>query len=285
MKKRNFTVFTIFICSLVLISCDSIPGKKTIPDVVFATTPHKVVKEMLKLAEVNKDDVVYDLGSGDGRIVIAAARDFGGRGVGVELDKELVTESIKNAKEAGVAERVKFLEEDFFTVDLREATVVALYLLPEMNARLLPKFLKELKPGSKIVSHMWEMGKWKPDMMLKAYHTTVYLWVVPAQVEGNWQVMLRNEKGSREYTLAIKQDFQKIRATLSDEKRRYSVEDTNLQGSDIAIKVSDAVRGRIFIINLEGAVMGDVMEGTAFIREGGTPFAVQYSMKAERLMQ
>jgi SAM-dependent methyltransferase len=285
MKKRIFPVFTVFICSLVLISCDSIPGKKTIPDVVFATTPHKVVREMLKLAEVNKDDVVYDLGSGDGRIVIAAARDFGGRGVGVELDKELVAESVKNAKEAGVAERVKFLEEDFFAVDLREATVVALYLLPEMNARLMPKFLRELKPGSKVVSHMWEMGKWKPDMTLKAYNTTVYLWVVPAQVEGNWRVMLRNEKGSREYTLAIKQDFQKIRATLSDEKRRYSVEDTNLQGSDIAIKVSDAVRGRIYIINMEAAAKKDTMEGTAFIREGDTPFAEQYSMKGERLMQ
>jgi len=285
MKKRIFPVFTMFICSIVLISCDSIPGKKTIPDVVFATTPHKVVKEMLKLAEVNKYDVVYDLGSGDGRIVIAAARDFGGRGVGVELDKELVAESVKNAKEAGVAERVKFLEEDFFTVDLHEATVVALYLLPEMNARLMPKFLKELKPGSKVISHMWEMGKWKPDMMLKAYNTTVYLWIVPAQVDGSWRVTLTNEKESREYTLAIKQDFQKIRATLSDEKRRYSVEDTNLQGSDIAIKVSDAVRGRIFIINMEGAVKGDIMEGTAFIREGDTPFSAQYSMKAERLKQ
>jgi SAM-dependent methyltransferase len=285
MKKKVVHIVSTLVFFLILCSCDSIPGKKTIPDVVFATTPHKVVKEMLKLAEVNKDDVVYDLGCGDGRIVIAAARDFGGRGVGVELDKELVAESVKNAKEAGVAERVKFLEEDFFAVDLRDATVVALYLLPEMNARLMPKFLKELKPGSKVVSHMWEMGKWKPDMTLKAYNTTVYLWVVPAQVEGNWRVILRNEKGPREYTLAIKQDFQRVRATLSDGKRRYSVENTNLQGSDIAIKVSDAVRGRIFIINMEGVVKGDIMEGTAFIREGDTPFAVHYSMKGERLSQ
>lgn len=132
---------------------------------------------------------------------------------------------------------------------------------------------------------MWEMGKWKPDMMLKAYDTKVYLWVVPAKVDGSWIVTLRNEKGSREYTLSIRQDFQKIRATLSDGKRRYSVEDTNLQGIDIAISVSDAVRGRIFIIKMEAGVKGDIMEGTAFIREGDSPFAVQYSMKAERLMQ
>jgi hypothetical protein len=148
----------------------------------------------------------------------------------------------------------------------------------------MPKLLKELKPGSKVVSHMWEMGKWKPDMTLKAYNTTVYLWVVPAQVEGNWRVMLRNEKVAREYTLAIKQDFQKIRATLSDEKRRYSVEDTNLQGSDIAISVSDAVRGKILIIKMEAVAKGDIMEGTAFIREGDSPFAAQYSMKAERIV-
>jgi len=283
MKNGFVHMILLLVFCLTLCYCDSIPGKKTIPDVHFATTPHKVVKEMLKLAGVNKDDVVADLGSGDGRIVIAAARDFGARGGGVELDKELVAESIKNAKESGVAEKVKFLEEDFFTVDLRDATVVTLYLLPDLNARLVPKFLKELKPGSKIVSHMWEMGKWKPDMTLKAYSTTVHLWIVPAQVDGNWRLTLKNDKGLREYMLTIKQVFQKIRASLSDGKRRYTVEDTNIQGNDIAISVSDAVRGRIFIINMEAVVKENDMEGTAFIREGDTPFAEQYSMKAERL--
>lgn len=284
MKNGFAQLLSSLVLCLTLSCCDSIPGKKTIPDVVFATTPHKVVKEMLKLAEVNKNDVVYDLGSGDGRIVIAAARDFGARGVGVELDKELVVESVKNAKEAGVSERVRFLEEDFFTVDLRDATVVTLYLLPDLNARLLPKFLKELKPGSKIVSHMWEMGRWKPDMTLKAYGTAVYLWVVPAHVDGNWRVTLRNEKETWEYVLLIKQDFQKIRASLSDGKRRYAVEDTNIQGNDITISVSDAVRGRIFIINMEAVVKGNVMEGTALIREGDIPFADRYSMKAEKIV-
>lgn len=283
MKNGVIHLISLLVLCLTLCCCDSIPGKKTIPDVHFATTPHKVVKEMLKLAEVNTNDVVYDLGSGDGRIVIAAARDFGARGVGVELDKELIVESVQNAIEAGVSGRVRFLEEDFFSVDLREATVVTLYLLPDLNTRLLPKFLKELKPGSKIVSHMWEMGKWKPDMTLKAYGTTVYLWVVPARVDGNWRVVLSNEQGPREYRLAIKQDFQKIRATLSDQKRRYNVEDANIQGTDIVLSVSDAVRGRIFIINMEAVVKGDVMEGVALMREGDTPFAEHYSMKAERI--
>lgn len=285
MKKRIAYGISMFFIGLVLCSCDFIPGKKTIPDVVFATTPHKVVKEMLKLAEANQDDVVYDLGSGDGRIVIAAARDFGARGVGVELDKELVAESFKNAKEAGVAERVTFLEEDFFAVDLRKATVVALYLLPELNVRLMPKFLSEMKPGARIVSHRWDMGKWKPDMTLKAYDTTVHLWFVPAQVGGSWRLTLRNEKGSREFNLAIKQNFQRIRATLSDGKRKYTIEDAVIQGTDIVISVEDAVRGKIFVLKLEGEVKGDNIEGAAFIREGDTPFAVEYSMKAERLIQ
>ncbi len=285
MKRRVVHIASILAFCFVLFSCDSIPGKKTIPDVHFATTPHNVVKEMLKLAEVSRDDTVYDLGSGDGRIVIAAARDFGARGVGVELDKELIGESVKNAKEAGVTEKVKFLEEDFFTVDLHDATVVTLYLLPDLNARLLPKFLKELKPASKIVSHMWEMGKWKPDMTLKAYGTTVHLWVVPAWVDGNWRITLNKQTESRGYKLAIKQDFQKIRATLSDEKRRYNVEDTNIEGNDIAMTVSDAVRGRVFIINMEAVVKGDTMEGTAFVREGDTPFAEKYSMIGERIAQ
>jgi SAM-dependent methyltransferase len=239
---------------------------------------------MLKLAEVKKDDVVYDLGSGDGRVVIAAARDFGARGVGVELDKELVAGSTTNAREAGVAERVKFLEEDFFVSDLSTATVVTVYLLPELNIRLIPKFLKELKPGSKVVSHRWEMGKWKPDMTLKAYGTTVHLWVVPAPVDGNWRVTFANEKGRREYTIAIKQDFQKITARLSDGKRQYSIEEANLEGNDIAISVADAVRGRAFKMSITGMVQGDIIEGTALITEGDTPFPLPYSMKAEKIL-
>lgn len=283
MKLTRFLEVATLVGSLILSACDSVPGKKTIPDVHFATTPHKVVKEMLKLAEVGTDDVVYDLGSGDGRIVIAAARDFGARGVGVELDKELVAESTKNARDAGVGERVKFLEEDFFAVNLRDATVVALYLLPELNVRLMPKFLSEMKPGARIVSHRWDMGKWRPDMTLKAYGTVIHLWFIPARVEGTWRLTLRGEKESRQYTLAVKQDFQRIKATLRDEKRRYSIEDAYVQGVEMAISVSDAVRGKIFVLNLEGVVNGDTIEGTAFIREGEVPFAVPYSMKGERI--
>ena len=147
--------------------CSATPRVKTEPDVVFITTSHKVVKEMLKLAELRKDDVLYDLGSGDGRIVIAAARDFGAKAVGIEIDRDLISESTENAKKAGVAERTSFRKEDIFKTDIHEATVVTLFLLPGVNEMLRPKLFKELKPGTRVVSHRFDMGDWKPDVSLR----------------------------------------------------------------------------------------------------------------------
>jgi SAM-dependent methyltransferase len=156
-----------------------VPGVE-VPDV---RTPPEVVIEILRLARVEPDDVVYDLGSGDGRIPIAAARDFGARGVGVELDPDLVAESARNARRAGVTRRTRFLLEDILKADIREATVVILYLSPEMNLRLRPKLLAELKPGSRIVSHDFPIGDWKPERVVnfKGPERThvLSLWVVP----------------------------------------------------------------------------------------------------------
>jgi SAM-dependent methyltransferase len=132
------------------------------PEVPYMPTPEKVVAEMLKVAKVGKNDILYDLGSGDGRIVIAAAKEFGTRGVGVDIDPALVREARENAIKAGVADKVKFLQQDLFETDIHEATVVTLYLLPELNRRLRPKLLSDLKPGSRVVSHNHDMGDWKP---------------------------------------------------------------------------------------------------------------------------
>lgn len=158
--------------------CARVPGVE-VPDV---RTPPEVVIEMLRLARVGPDDVVYDLGSGDGRIVIAAARDFGARGVGIELDPELVTESVKNAQRARVAGRTRFLQQDIFEADLSEATVVTLYLSPEVNLRLRPKLLA-LPPGARIVTHDFPIGDWKPLRVenFKGPERThvLSLWIVP----------------------------------------------------------------------------------------------------------
>lgn len=158
------------------------PEKKE-PDVPFVTTPEAVVLEMLKMAKVTKDDVVYDLGSGDGRIVIAAAKHFGARGVGIELERHLVAESEENARQAGVGGRVRFVHGDIFEADLRDATVVTLYLFPAVNLKLRPKLLGELRPGARIVSHMYDMGDWTPHdntqiVVGRGIHF-VYSWIVP----------------------------------------------------------------------------------------------------------
>ncbi len=159
--------------------CAPVPGQ----EVPYVVTPPQVVDAMLRLAGVGRDDVVYDLGSGDGRIVIAAARDFGARGVGIEIDPRLVAQSTRAAARAGLAERVRFVQQDLFETDLRPATVVTLYLTRELNLRLRPKLLRELRPGARVVSHHFDMGDWPSDRQLSLEvdrsSYMIYLWVIP----------------------------------------------------------------------------------------------------------
>ncbi|UNU27511.1 class I SAM-dependent methyltransferase [Microcoleus vaginatus] len=161
------------------------PAPTRQPDVVYVPTPVAVVDEMLRLANVQSNDVVYDLGSGDGRIVIAAAKKVGARGIGIDINPERIREANQNAKQAGVTDRVQFRQADLFQTDFSEATVVTLYLLPELNVKLRPKLLSELKPGTRIVSHEFDMGDWKPEQVVKVGERTVYYWVVPETPPAN----------------------------------------------------------------------------------------------------
>jgi SAM-dependent methyltransferase len=156
-----------------------------VPDVVYVPTPTQVVREMLRLANVQSNDLVYDLGSGDGRIVIAAAKDRGARGIGIDIDPERVREAKENAQKAGVTDKVEFRQEDLFNIDFSDATVVTLYLLPELNLKLRPKLLSQLKPGTRIVSHAFDMGDWKPEQVVEVDGRTVYYWVVPENPPAN----------------------------------------------------------------------------------------------------
>jgi SAM-dependent methyltransferase len=162
-------------------ACVPVPGQD-VPDV---RTPLAVVNEMLRLADVTASDVVYDLGSGDGRILIAAARDRGARGVGLEIDPALVAQSAERARRLGLADRLSFRQQDLFEADLTPATVVTLYLSPDLNRRLRPKLLSELRPGARIVSHSFDMGDWAPARTLQVSSNegshTLYLWVVPGR--------------------------------------------------------------------------------------------------------
>lgn len=149
------------------------------PDVVYVPTPPEVVDAMLKVANVRTGDVLYDLGSGDGRIVITAAQKFGVRGTGIDINPERIAEANENAKKANVTDKVRFLNEDLFEAKFNDATVVTLYLLPSLNLKLLPKLLSDLKPGTRIVSHAFDMGTWKPEQTLNIDGRSVYFWTIP----------------------------------------------------------------------------------------------------------
>jgi ribosomal protein L11 methylase PrmA len=164
--------------SAVLSQAQKRPASQT-PDVIFVPTPQEVVEDMLRLADVKKGDVLYDLGSGDGRIAITAARKYGVRATGIDIDPDRVREANENARKAGVTNLVQFRQEDLFKADFRDATVITLYLLPDLNVKLRPKLWNELKPGTRIVSHQFEMGTWKPEKKLESNGRTIYFWTVP----------------------------------------------------------------------------------------------------------
>ena len=152
------------------------------PDVIYVPTPQAVVDAMLDVAKVTASDVVYDLGSGDGRIVITAAKKYGARGVGIEIDPALVKKATDNAAAAGVSNRVRFIKQDLFTANISDATVVTLYLLQSINERLRPKLVRELKPGTRVVSHMFNMGpEWPAEKTLEVEHSRIFFWTIPAR--------------------------------------------------------------------------------------------------------
>ncbi|NJL61365.1 MAG: class I SAM-dependent methyltransferase [Methylacidiphilales bacterium] len=160
------------------------PQEKT-PDVVYVPTPPEVVNKMLEVAKVGKNDILYDLGSGDGRIPITAAKKFGTQGIGIDIDPERIKEANENAKKQGVSDKVKFLQQDLFKSDFSKATVVTLYLLPELNVKLRSQLFKQLKPGTRIVSHAFDMGDWKPEQTLNVNGRTVYYWTIPKEIPAN----------------------------------------------------------------------------------------------------
>ena len=272
----------------------TLDAQERAPDIRFVPTPDAVVMEMLKMAKVTKDDVVYDLGCGDGRIVITAAKVFGARGIGIDIDPERIKESTQNAKNAGVTDRVKFLQQDLFTTDLREATVVFLYLLSELNEKLRPKLFRELKPGSRVISHEFEMGDWKPDDkgvmrdMEILYDLRIpskkdlyyYFWVIPADVGGLWHWSIPTKKGEREYTLLLSQKYQEIDGFVGSKEKETRISDAELVGDRIGFTVKGEVDGKAVVMRFAGQVNGNSIRGACDIQGG--PFAGQHNWSARR---
>lgn len=218
----------------------ALPRAAHADEVPYVQTPQVVVDAMLEIAGVRGTDFLIDLGSGDGRIVITAAQRYGARGIGIDYDTWLIEESTRNAQAAGVADRVRFVKQDLFETDLAPATVVTMYLLPEFNLRLRPRLLATLRPGTRIVSHDWDMGDWEPDARVEVAApdktvgarkaSTVYLWVIPARVEGAWRTRVPLPRGPMEIALDLGQRYQAVSGEARVGDRRFEIERAFVRG-------------------------------------------------------
>lgn len=222
-------------------------------DVPYVPTPEETVFRMLELADVQSDDYLIDLGSGDGRIVVAAARDWGvKRALGIDLDPERVTEANASAKTAGVDDRVSFEQGDLFDKDFSDVDVLTMYLLPMINLRLRPVILENLRPGTRVVSHAFDMGDWAPDKTITVNSRHVYKWIVPARVNGQWEVTKSN---GDIFTIEFKQEYQNVGGSAVIERRAFPIAYANLSGTRLDFTVNGE--------HYSGEINGDRIDATA----------------------
>lgn len=241
-------------------------------DVPYVPTPQHVVDEMLRMGQVDSEDLLYDLGSGDGRIVITAARNFGTRGVGIDIDPERIAESNANAKRAGVTELVRFEQGNLFEVDFSEATVVTLYLLPSVNLQLRPRLLNELQPGTRIVSHAFDMGEWQPQEQMDLDGYQIYYWVVPANVTGRWQMSVPGENGNQDLLLDFEQAFQEADGTVTFTGAPTPLQSVRIDGDQLYFTLDQTVGDLQPPVHFEGQVQDNVIEGRMISTEGARPW-------------
>ncbi len=205
-------------------------------DAPFIVTSYAIVDRMLEIADVGENDYLIDLGSGDGRIVISAAMNLGARGLGVDIDGARVAESRENAIRAGVEDKVSFRMEDLFQTEIREASVVTMYLLASVNLRLRPRLLEELRPGTRVVSHAFDLGEWRPDAMDEVNGANIYLWIVPAKVEGHWRLEGWSE---RPIDLTFSQQYEKVEGAIRRGNSVTALSEAELKGERIRFSFTD----------------------------------------------
>lgn len=223
-------------------------------DVIWVPTPEELIAAMLDMAKVTPSDFVIDLGSGDGRIVIAAAK-RGARAMGIEFNPDMVELSRQNAQKAGVSDKATFVQGDIFEKDFSQATVLTMYLLPELNMRLRPKIL-DLAPGTRVVTHAFDMDDWESDQSTTADGRSAYLWIVPAKVDGSWDW----KTAAGEAELTIKQAFQKIEGTLKLDGREQPIRNAKLEGDRIEFSAGE---GNPTTVEYSGRVKGNSIEGAS----------------------
>ena len=231
-------------------------------DVIWVPTPQALVERMLAAAEVTPDDFVVDLGSGDGRTVITAAKKFGARALGLEYNPRMVDLSRRNAEKEGVADRAQFRHADIFATDFSDATVVTMYLLPTLNLKLRPTLLA-MRPGTRIVSHAFAMDDWMPDLVESADGRKAYLWIVPAQVAGHWRIRVSGASAAQ-YLVELTQKYQMLEGSARSGSATWRVRDGKVRGDEITFTVGDGAGARAY----SGKVAGDRMAGTTARGEG-----------------
>jgi len=304
-KKRiqikNAFLGLLFSFLIVQLSTAGLQQKK--PEVPYVPTPEEVIVEMLKMGDVGEHDVLYDLGCGDGRIVIRAVRELGCRGVGIDIDPVRIKECQENAANAGVSDRIEFFVMDLFEADISQATVVTLYLLSKVNLRLRPKLLRELAPGTRVISHDFGMGDWEPDKSTvisndddkfpPVYDTfmldfnwrvhNVYFWIIPANVTGTWQWTMPAISGQKRYSLKLEQIFQKVTGKTFEDSSLIPVNIINgkIEGNKLEFTLKRTQKEYIQEIHFEGFVKGHSLEG--FVRIKGEPDS-KARWRAERVL-
>ncbi|MGB8434852.1 MAG: methyltransferase domain-containing protein [Burkholderiales bacterium] len=245
----------------------------------YVPTPWPIVDAMLDLARIERDELLIDLGSGDGRLVVTAAKRFGARGFGVDINPELVTLANRNAMEAGVASRVRFEQRDLFQTDLREADVLTLYLLPQMVLELVPRIRAQMPAGARVVSHDYGMSPWPPDRVVEldvpekkaisgTTYTVLYLYIVPARLAGTWRLDLPSSLASQPARLLVTQEQFKPAATLTTGSRTVELDEFVVHGDRVRMLLPPLNRGAARLL-LEGRLQGGSLQGTLESTQGG----------------
>jgi methylase of polypeptide subunit release factors len=287
--KRTNTLGWAWVASLIAIGAGGVArAQEGAGDVVYVPTPQVVVDSMLTMAKVGAKDYIIDLGSGDGRIVITAAKKFGARGFGVDLDEVLLKRANETAKREGVADRARFVEENLFETDLSKATVITTYLLPEMNEKLRPKILR-LKPGTRVVAHDYHMGEWQPDDndTLSVPEKTVgnpgtsyiYLWYVPANAAGKWQIRTPVGGQMLAVELDLNQRFQMLSGNARINDRSAQLQGARVRGEDVTFWLTVGSGPSAVRHEFNGRVQGDTINGTLRVHAGKKVDQATFSAK------
>lgn len=259
------TSFNSIVLTFLIFCVGFVPLQAQDLDVPYVPTPQPVVEKMLDLADVRPGDYVIDLGSGDGRIVIAAVK-RGAYGHGIDLDPERIQEARENAENEGVANNVMFFEQDIFETDFSRGSVITMYLLNSVNRKLRPQLLETLEPGTRVVSHSFNMGEWKPDSTTKVQpeagssNRSIYFWVIPARVEGDWSWQVNGQQ----YALSASQQYQQPSFSLSSGGSSWTISDAKINGKRVSFKAGNGSTTQLY----SGRVEGDTITGTVQVHRG-----------------